>query len=373
VNRVHEEAAPIVGMSYGADRDAWFATALSRLAQYLGASRACLLVAHGPLPDQVDRFMVDGTDTVRATGPERVTIDLTTVPEWIVPPAGPRTVAIRHAHQVSEPLRHLTELRDGDWVATTPLVCDHGTAGALTAVGCCDRRRRIEARLGTFALMADLIEGMLVIAEPTESTASPWSSWTTSALDLMEEGAMLLDRFGRLREMNAATMLMLGRPTAAFDPDRPIWDQIDLDIDGEPIARVVERHVTVGDVGALGPSRVRVVGRQGLITWGDLTVRPIAGEHDREPMMVAVLRPTRGQVSSMSRTTPRDATSWIPGLTPREDEILQLMLRGHRVPGIADRLFLSPHTVRNHLKVLFRKAGVGSQTELIERVRSSSN
>lgn len=185
---------------------------------------------------------------------------------------------------------------------------------------------------------------------------------------------MLLDRFGHLREMNAATVRMLGCPVSGLDATRPIWDQIDLRIDGEQLRSIVARDAATGEVGTLGPARVQIVGRQGLVTWGDLTVRPIAGDTDEEPMMVAVLRPSHGPVSPQNvRGATADSElplTSIPGLTPRETDILELMLRGHRVPGIAERLYLSPHTVRNHLKVLFRKAGVSSQTELIERLRS---
>jgi len=54
----------------------------------------------------------------------------------------------------------------------------------------------------------------------------------------------------------------------------------------------------------------------------------------------------------------------------REREILELLVRGSRVPAIGKQLFISSNTVRNHLKAIFRKVGVSSQSELIERVRS---
>ena len=56
-------------------------------------------------------------------------------------------------------------------------------------------------------------------------------------------------------------------------------------------------------------------------------------------------------------------------LTPRERQVLELLMTGERAPAIAERLFLSAHTVRNHLKRIYRKLGVGSQTELIRFVR----
>jgi DNA-binding CsgD family transcriptional regulator len=56
-------------------------------------------------------------------------------------------------------------------------------------------------------------------------------------------------------------------------------------------------------------------------------------------------------------------------LSKREREVLARLVEGQRVPSIAEQLFISQHTVRNHLKSIFRKLDVGSQAELIERVR----
>ena len=42
---------------------------------------------------------------------------------------------------------------------------------------------------------------------------------------------------------------------------------------------------------------------------------------------------------------------------------------GERVAMMAENLFISEHTVRNHLKSIFRKTGTASQAELIEWVR----
>lgn len=56
-------------------------------------------------------------------------------------------------------------------------------------------------------------------------------------------------------------------------------------------------------------------------------------------------------------------------LSDREREILAEFAAGARVPSIAKKLFISPHTVRNHLKAIYRKLGVASQAELVERIR----
>jgi PAS domain S-box-containing protein len=57
-------------------------------------------------------------------------------------------------------------------------------------------------------------------------------------------------------------------------------------------------------------------------------------------------------------------------LSPREREILGELVGGIRVPAIASKLFISPHTVRNHLKSIYRKLEVPNQAALIERIRS---
>jgi PAS domain S-box-containing protein len=53
----------------------------------------------------------------------------------------------------------------------------------------------------------------------------------------------------------------------------------------------------------------------------------------------------------------------------REREVLELLVGGDRVIAIAEQLFISDHTVRNHLKSVFRKTGTSSQAELIKFVR----
>ena len=56
-------------------------------------------------------------------------------------------------------------------------------------------------------------------------------------------------------------------------------------------------------------------------------------------------------------------------LSEREREVLTHLMAGSRVSTIADQLFISHNTVRNHLKAIFRKVNVSSQNALIEWVR----
>jgi DNA-binding CsgD family transcriptional regulator len=51
-------------------------------------------------------------------------------------------------------------------------------------------------------------------------------------------------------------------------------------------------------------------------------------------------------------------------LTPRESEIIALVLAGLRTRTIAERLCISVNTLQDHLKAIFDKVGVRSRHEL---------
>jgi len=52
-------------------------------------------------------------------------------------------------------------------------------------------------------------------------------------------------------------------------------------------------------------------------------------------------------------------------LTSRETEVLELLYQGNNPTGVADRLFISPHTVSTHIKNIYRKLQVNSCTQAI--------
>lgn len=55
------------------------------------------------------------------------------------------------------------------------------------------------------------------------------------------------------------------------------------------------------------------------------------------------------------------------GLTPREGELLRLLTAGLDTRALADRLFLSEHTVQDHLKSIFAKTSTHSRRALVSR------
>ena len=55
-------------------------------------------------------------------------------------------------------------------------------------------------------------------------------------------------------------------------------------------------------------------------------------------------------------------------LTPREHEILDLLVQGHRYREIADQLFISLDTVRTHVRHVYEKMHVRSRAEAAAKV-----
>ena len=60
-----------------------------------------------------------------------------------------------------------------------------------------------------------------------------------------------------------------------------------------------------------------------------------------------------------------------PELTDREREVLDLVARGLTNAAIAQRLFLSDKTVRNHVSNVFAKLHVVGRAEAVARARDA--
>ena len=71
---------------------------------------------------------------------------------------------------------------------------------------------------------------------------------------------------------------------------------------------------------------------------------------------------TTGQRSGRCSMTPTGRR-----LAWRERQIARMIISGYATHRIANELFLSAHTVRDHLKSIFTKTGVTSRAELAHR------
>jgi DNA-binding CsgD family transcriptional regulator len=60
------------------------------------------------------------------------------------------------------------------------------------------------------------------------------------------------------------------------------------------------------------------------------------------------------------------------GLTPAQQRVTELLLKGYSTRQIVERLCLSPHTVQEHVRAAFDKVGVGSRRELVTALLTGS-
>ena len=69
------------------------------------------------------------------------------------------------------------------------------------------------------------------------------------------------------------------------------------------------------------------------------------------------------------RAAERPADPGFAKLTRREWEIARRLAAGERVQLLGESLGISPNTVRNHLKSIYRKVGLRTQTDLVRRLK----
>jgi non-specific serine/threonine protein kinase len=73
----------------------------------------------------------------------------------------------------------------------------------------------------------------------------------------------------------------------------------------------------------------------------------------------ADFRPSAVGGRTAGQRSPADSA----GLTPREAEVLRLLMAGKSNPEIGEALFISPRTAQTHVTAILAKLGVGSRTE----------
>ena len=71
------------------------------------------------------------------------------------------------------------------------------------------------------------------------------------------------------------------------------------------------------------------------------------------------------------RSAPQALVPVLPELTEREREVLALIAQGASNPQIAERLSLSPKTVRNHISSIFNKLQVADRVQAVLRAREA--
>jgi DNA-binding CsgD family transcriptional regulator len=70
-----------------------------------------------------------------------------------------------------------------------------------------------------------------------------------------------------------------------------------------------------------------------------------------------------GRLKEMRTSLGQEAQSYPDSLSQREVDVLRLLAEGQSNEQIGDRLFISPHTVANHVQRILEKTGAGNRTE----------
>jgi DNA-binding CsgD family transcriptional regulator len=179
--------------------------------------------------------------------------------------------------------------------------------------------------------------------------------------------------------------LLIGEASDPEGPDAPGLLVLGADLSVESMTPGVERWIAElpdGDWEGKQrlPSAVLAVARRALRTAGGI-------DAPREIALARVLSQTgrwivlhgAALVSDRARRTaviiePAHPARIAPllmsayGLSEREQEVTRLALQGASTAEIAEQLFVSAHTVQDHLKKVFEKTGVRSRRELVGKV-----
>lgn len=137
----------------------------------------------------------------------------------------------------------------------------------------------------------------------------------------------------------------------------PDWSVVPLSM--TPVYAVVARASAVFEGRDRGPASARLRAASGR--WLAVHASCLRGRDGQPGPTALTIEPAKS-----AQIAPIIVESYC--LTVREQEITRAVSRGLSNPEIAAELFLSPHTVRDHLKAIFGKVGVGSRGELVAKL-----
>jgi DNA-binding NarL/FixJ family response regulator len=113
------------------------------------------------------------------------------------------------------------------------------------------------------------------------------------------------------------------------------------------------RILLLSGAGAISPAVARAAGASGFVS-KDLGATDI----------VKAVRMVGLGMEVFGRTEERAA-----GLSGREREVMRLVATGATNREIAARLYLSPHTVKEHTSTIYRKLGVRNRAEAVKKAQ----
>jgi DNA-binding NarL/FixJ family response regulator len=144
---------------------------------------------------------------------------------------------------------------------------------------------------------------------------------------------------------------------------RPHVALVDLFLSGESGAELCEsirrtspmtRVLLISGAGRMSPAAARAAGASGFVS-KDLEAAEIASAVRMVGLGMTMFAPKAEQPA--------------PFLSEREREVLDLIAVGSTNREIAARLYLSPHTVKEHTSALYRKLRARNRAEAVQRAQ----
>lgn len=156
---------------------------------------------------------------------------------------------------------------------------------------------------------------------------------------------------------------------ASTQPDVVLMDFGLPDVDGATMARLLrDAHPSVqivmltGQIDDLVFAAAIEAGCVGLVTKDKASSELLSAVRAAGAGELAIPPATLARLLPILR---RDGQGAKPQLTAREQEVLELLVEGAATATIAERLFVSPNTVRNHVQRILVKLEVHSKLEAV--------
>lgn len=160
-----------------------------------------------------------------------------------------------------------------------------------------------------------------------------------AALDACDEAVVVTDSSDGRRHLNSVARRLMA-----------------LTADGPPALDDLLARTEAGEGGLVAERQVE------LADGAEAVLRSRSTPLETQPGVI---------VSVLSLKADRDRLASVieASLSRREREVARLAIRGLHDAEIAEQLILSPHTVKHHLKSIYRKLGVRSRVELANLAR----
>ena len=217
--------------------------------------------------------------------------------------------------------------------------------------------------------VALLSKASSIIATALRRHICAQSAWAVAA---RAPGLLVFDQRNRVLSVNDDALQWL-RQLVDRESDEPALPGIapaqevdallatrELERTISPLWALLARARAVADGVDSRAARLRLRDQRGR--WLVLHASALTSQEKSSPDSVAVVI----EPATSSEIAPIIIEAY--SLTPRERDVVAALARGDTTSEIAARLFLSPHTVRDHIKTVFEKVGVSSRAELVARL-----